>query len=322
MKKKILVVEDDSKTAKALSLRLKTAGYEVLIANDGNEGLILAKSYSPDLVVTDIYMAVGMGFALAYRLREFAPALPILFITGARRAGVMEMVENFGAARLMEKPYNPQQMLTTVAEMLGGNPESPKESLNGNSSAQPSLGQQMGEGRGEGVLVSTAKPGERPGVRPSFQRSRNPRATSFPDSAAPGDGRTPVATASGALKGRRKKILLVEDDRKIGLSLTLRLHSAGYNVQLAVDAMMGVNMAVKDAPDLLILDISMPAGDGFQVAERVRHLVCETMPIIFLTASKQPAFRAKAQLMGATAFFEKPYKSPELLAAISAAFAQ
>jgi DNA-binding response OmpR family regulator len=286
MKMKILVVEDDSKTAKALGLRLKTAGYEVTIANDGNEGLILAKSYSPDLVVTDIYMTVGMGFALAYRLREFAPVMPILFITGTRRAGVLEMVEHFGAARLMEKPYNPEQLLSTVAEMLRGIPESPMKSLNKDADDEFSLADQIAEGGGAGVLVSTTKLGGRTGTRPSwgattvpsFQRSRNRLSGSFPGSAAAEDGRIPVLAASGAPKGNRKKILLVEDDRKIGLSLTLRLHSAGYNVQLAVDAMMGVNMAVKDPPHLLILDISMPAGNGFQVAERVRTLVCETAP--------------------------------------------
>jgi len=69
MQKKILLVEDDAKAAKALSLRLRTNGYEVLVANDGIDGLILAKSYRPDLVVTDIWMPVGMGFALAYRRR-------------------------------------------------------------------------------------------------------------------------------------------------------------------------------------------------------------------------------------------------------------
>ena len=264
MKKKILVVEDDRKTATALSLRLKTAGYEVRIANDGNEGLILAKSYAPDLVVTDIWMQIGMGFALAYRLREFAPELPILFVTGSKRPGVMAAVQNFGAARLLEKPYNPKQLLTTIAQMLG----------------------------------DASPPNPPPQVPLRVRKVEMPQ------------------------RGGRKKILIVEDDRKIGMSLSLRLESVGYEVRLAQDALVGVSMAVKNEPDLLILDISMPAGDGFKVAERVRALVLDTMPIIFLTASKQPSFRTKAAELGAAAFFEKPFKSNELLAAIEAQLAE
>ena len=264
MKKKILVVEDDAKAAKALSLRLRSSGYEVLIATDGNEGLILAKSYAPDLVVTDIWMSVGMGFALAYRLREFAKELPILFVTGSSRPGVKQIVENFGTARLLEKPYGPKKLLGMVAEMLGE--------------------------------VTPAKP---------VQAAPILRA------------RTEAPQKAGG-----KKILIVEDDRKIGISLSLRLKSAGYEALLAQDALIGVSMAVKDPPDLLILDISMPAGDGFQVAARVRGLIPGPMPIIFLTASKQPSFRAKAMEMGAAGFFEKPFKSNELLAAIEAALLQ
>jgi len=264
MQKKILVVEDDPKAAKALSLRLKSAGYDVLIANDGNEGLILAKSYAPDLVVTDIWMAVGMGFALAYRIREFARELPILFLTGNKRPGVKQAVENFGAARLMEKPYRPKELLEAVAEMLG------------------------------------EMPAARPAQAVSLARAKTEETKTSDE----------------------KKILIVEDDRKIGISLSLRLKSAGYEALLAQDAIMGVSMAVKHRPDLLILDVSMPAGDGFQVAEKVRRLVPGAMPIIFLTASKLPSFRVKAAELGAAGFFEKPYKSNELLAAIEAALVE
>jgi DNA-binding response OmpR family regulator len=264
MQKKILVVEDDTKAAKALSLRLRSSGYDVLIANDGNEGLILAKSYAPDLVMTDIWMPVGMGFALAYRLREFARDLPILFVTGSRRPGVEQAVKNFGSARLMEKPYTPKELFAVVAEMLG-----------------------------EVTPAKLIQP--RPLPRCKTEAPHN------------GDG---------------KKILIVEDDRKIGISLSLRLKSAGYETLLAQDALMGLSMAVKSRPDLLILDISMPAGDGFQVAERVRALVPGHMPIIFLTASKQPSFRTKAAELGAAGFFEKPFKSDELLAAIEAALTE
>ena len=106
-----------------------------------------------------------------------------------------------------------------------------------------------------------------------------------------------------------KKILIVEDDRKIALALALRLRSAGYEATMAFDALSGVNLAVKLQPDLVLLDISMPAGNGFTVAERVQTLVPTPTPIIFLTASKQPGFRQRAEELGAVGFFEKPYEA-------------
>jgi two-component system, OmpR family, response regulator MtrA len=118
-----------------------------------------------------------------------------------------------------------------------------------------------------------------------------------------------------------KKILIVEDDQKIAKALSVRLKSAGYAVTVAPDAMTAVATALKIQPDLAVLDISLPAGNGFTVAEKIRELVVTATPIIFLTASKQPGLRQEAQNLGA-AFFEKPYDADELLSAIRYAFCE
>jgi DNA-binding response OmpR family regulator len=118
-----------------------------------------------------------------------------------------------------------------------------------------------------------------------------------------------------------KKILIVEDDQNIAKALALRLKSAGYEVTVAPDAMTGVSAALKIQPDLAVLDISLPAGNGFTVAQKIRELVVTATPIIFLTASKQPGLRQQAQDLGA-AFFEKPYDADDLLAAIRYAFGE
>ena len=118
-----------------------------------------------------------------------------------------------------------------------------------------------------------------------------------------------------------KKILIVEDDQNIANALAIRLKSAGYEVTVAADALTGVVAARRIQPDLAVLDISLPAGNGFTVAEKIRELVATATPIIFLTASKQPGLRQEAQGLGA-AFFEKPYDADELLAAIRYAFGE
>ncbi len=120
-----------------------------------------------------------------------------------------------------------------------------------------------------------------------------------------------------------KKILIVEDDQKISQVLAIRLRAAGYEVAAAYDAVMASSAAVKSRPDLVILDISMPGGDGFQVAERIQLLGATAgVPMIFITASKKPEFRQKALALGAAGFFEKPYEPEELLAAVHSALGE
>lgn len=117
-----------------------------------------------------------------------------------------------------------------------------------------------------------------------------------------------------------QKILIVEDDKKIVAALTVRLKAAGYETVAAFDAAMAGNVAAKERPDLVLLDISMPAGDGLLVAERLRKLPLPVeVPMIFLTASKKPGLREQALALGAAGFFEKPYEADELLDAIKKA---
>lgn len=115
----------------------------------------------------------------------------------------------------------------------------------------------------------------------------------------------------------KKKILVVEDDRDINEALCLRLRAAGYDVVSAEDGLHGLLRAVNERPDLLLLDISMPAGDGFSIVERMRdNTDCPTIPVVFITASKRPELRQRARDVGAVALLEKPYEASELLETI------
>ena len=117
-----------------------------------------------------------------------------------------------------------------------------------------------------------------------------------------------------------KKILIVEDDRDIAMVLGTRLRAQGFTVINAYDAMGGVNQAQREAPDLVLLDLMMPAGGGLRVAERVRAFAkTATTPIIFLTASKDAELREKAMEQSPFAFLEKPYDPQLLLARIQEA---
>jgi DNA-binding response OmpR family regulator len=117
-------------------------------------------------------------------------------------------------------------------------------------------------------------------------------------------------------QARRKKVLIVEDDEKLAMALALRIRAAGFEITVAADGLAGVRNAVQVRPDAVVLDISLPAGDGFSVAQRIHAVIPTPIPIIFLTASKRQEFRERARELGAAAFFEKPYQPEALLAAI------
>ena len=120
--------------------------------------------------------------------------------------------------------------------------------------------------------------------------------------------------------GQKKKILIVDDERDIVKVLVIRLESSGYEVISAFDGAQGVFMAHKENPDLVILDIRMPAGDGFSVAERLkRSSYTWTIPIIFLTGSPEREAEGKAMDLGARFFIKKPYDPEELLDAVKRA---
>lgn len=118
-----------------------------------------------------------------------------------------------------------------------------------------------------------------------------------------------------------KQVLIIEDDQNLAMALSLRLKAAGYGTTTTYDALTGLNAAVSNPPALVLLDISMPAGNGFSVAEKIQTLIPTPTPIIFLTASKKPDFRERAKKLGAAGYFEKPYEAEELFGAIEQALA-
>lgn len=111
-----------------------------------------------------------------------------------------------------------------------------------------------------------------------------------------------------------KKILIVEDDPDISRALGIRFESRGFSVTTAEDAVLAMSRAVASTPDLAILDISMPGGNGFQIAERMKaEPTTRDVPVVFITASKHPEMRERAEAHEAVGFFEKPYDSHDLL---------
>ena len=116
------------------------------------------------------------------------------------------------------------------------------------------------------------------------------------------------------------KILIVDDDQDIRRLLAIRLKSLGHEAVFASDAISAVNQARREQPDLIILDLMMPAGDGYVVMERLKAMpALEGIPVIVVSALDPLSQQDKLAESSAAAYFQKPYDHDELVTAIQRA---
>ena len=116
------------------------------------------------------------------------------------------------------------------------------------------------------------------------------------------------------------RILVVEDDPDLHISLALRLKSAGHIVTSALDGREGILVALREQPDVMILDVGLPGCNGHDVAKELSlHAETRGIPIIFLTARHETDHRLQAAQNGAAAYLVKPAMPGTLFSAIDAA---
>jgi two-component system KDP operon response regulator KdpE len=117
----------------------------------------------------------------------------------------------------------------------------------------------------------------------------------------------------------KAKILIVDDDPDLRRALKIRLRANHYDTVHASDGYSAIVMAQKEQPNLIILDLGLPAGDGFVVLERLQGIdALSSIPVIVLTARDPQSNEHRTLQAGATAFFQKPADNNELLDVIRA----
>ena len=115
------------------------------------------------------------------------------------------------------------------------------------------------------------------------------------------------------------KILLVEDNEMNRDMLSRRLQRKGYEVVIAVDGQSGVEMAQTEAPDLVLMDMSLPVLDGWEATRRLKSSdATQHIPIIALTAHAMSSDRERALEAGCDDYDTKPIELPRLLDKIEA----
>lgn len=206
--KTVLVVEDDRMASDILTLYLTNAGYNVIVAVDGEEAIKKAMEFHPFLITLDIMLPKKDGWDVLSELKNSPDVADIPVI-------ILSMIDNkelgfsLGAAEYLMKPIDRVRFLDTVNSCM------------------------------------------------SHERN----------------------------KGNSKKILIVDDDEKAVKFMSAVLEDAGFDVLKAYSGNAGINLAIHNNPDLMILDLMMPDISGFDVIEKLRtHPTAKGIPIVVCSA--------------------------------------
>ncbi len=118
--KRILLVDDDQEIVESMRLALESKGFQVLVARDGNQGLVLCEREDPDLVILDMMMPKRSGFLVLEKLRRTRPVpLRVIMITaneGSRHKAYAEML---GVDDYIRKPFAMDRLMESVQRLLG-----------------------------------------------------------------------------------------------------------------------------------------------------------------------------------------------------------
>ncbi|MGA8539675.1 MAG: response regulator transcription factor [Terriglobales bacterium] len=117
----------------------------------------------------------------------------------------------------------------------------------------------------------------------------------------------------------RVKIMVVDDDPDLRQALSLRLRANNFDTVNVCDGYSVIAMAQKEKPHLIILDLGLPAGDGYAVLKNLQQYpALSVIPVIVLTARDPDGNEKRTLESGAVAFFQKPADNDELLGVIRA----
>lgn len=116
----VLVVEDDPVILRLLEVNFELEGFEVLLARDGDEGIEIARTHKPDLIISDIMMPKTSGLELVTALKADAAtqAIPIILLSAKAQTGDLKLGMEAGADDYVTKPFEPLELVDRVNALL------------------------------------------------------------------------------------------------------------------------------------------------------------------------------------------------------------
>jgi DNA-binding response OmpR family regulator len=284
----ILLVDDDQDLLTALSGGLRQRGYDVAVALDAVAAMSAAVRLRPDVVVLDVGLPGGEGSVVMKRMHALPQlaGVPVIIMSGRDAQLYRDDALAAGASAYLSKPIEMDALVLAIRVALG-------EDL-GLDAAAVQGGGRLGDILKEMGLVTDEQ------IATALARQSGPEV------------------APSALAG--KIVLLVDDDEDLLVALAAPLRRQGFDVAVATDAVTAISTAVKQPPDVVIMDIGLPGGDGMMVMQRLHSLPkLAGVPVIVLSGRDPERHRDDALAAGAAAYLAKPITPEDLMAAVVAA---
>ncbi len=332
--RRVLVIDDDPVELGIARTLFEKAGLDVTTMENGQEAVEWALGEHPDIIVLDLLMPVMDGFEVLSRLKA-APetaSIPILIytakdITEEDRSRLLP-----SAQRIFPKvPLQIEEMLEELERALQTVPRKPpsadeagppRSTVRAEGFSTPDRSEAGAslplEGPSPSASASDANVTSSPGFS---ETNKEEQDHGTPDGetedtqplAVPGrtDPDVRPESSEGARgmsgEGTRTRILLVEDDAANQYSIGFLLRSAGYEVIVAANGQQGVAVALRERPDLILMDMMMPIMSGFDATKILKsHAEVGATPIIALTAAAMAGDRERTLAAGCDDYVSKP----------------
>jgi len=274
---RILVVDDETANREFLEAALHEAGYEVVLARGGEEGLELAHDKRPDLILLDLMMPGLSGFEVCARVKTDPQTggIPILFVTALDETGHKERALAAGGDDFLTKPFERSELLAHVHALL----------------KVRHLNRDLDRALAYLHEIELARYANQPERAPG-----------------PPSGSPPCAGI----------VLVVDDAPFVRRVYGEVLQEAGYVTHLAASGQEGLDLALREAIDVILLDIMMPEMSGLEVLAKLGERLPDS-PVIIVTANPTSENAIAALRLGAFDFIVKGFKNELLLATVARA---
>ncbi len=271
---KLLIIEDDKTLLNLLKRKLEKEGYDLEIAEDGEEGLTKIKEENPDLVLLDIIMPKKSGFDVlrAMSQEKETKDIPVIIISNSGQPVEIEKAKETGPVvdYLIKADFTPAEVSTKVKDYLDKNfsesesSDNPKKNTSKKETEESSSADQENKENKKNKENSTTS------------------------------------------------ILLVEDDRFLRNILVKKFEDENFRVAQAIDGKKALTLLEEENPKLILLDLILPGMSGYDVLKKIKEKEeTKDIPVIILSNLGQKDEIDKGLSLGAKHFLVKAHFTPD-----------
>jgi DNA-binding response OmpR family regulator len=318
---RILVIEDEPDQIKLIRLRLEARGHQVLIAAKAKEGIDLADREKPDLILLDMILPDMHGLDAAIKLKQNhrTQSIPVIAISAVGSPDFTKTCLQEGVDAYVRKPYNPRELFKIIEKYVRPREDSKRDKPKRSAAAEKNYRDKLSELEKQYTPRTlpphpSAGTGSKPqrgeeideilkGALAEFHVRAEKKPSPKANPPAPGPPSSP------------KSILIIDDDTSFGRVVSNHLAGHGYEVSLALDGVSGLKRAFQKRPDLVLLNLILPAGGGEIVLANLRKSPESGAVPVFVMSSllSSKKLEEKARELGAQGYISKPIDPEDLL---------